>query len=593
MASSERLSTGSPQRADRVTGMLLGAAVGDALGWPQEARGGMVGGKAARERSEPVPVFRSWTRTSGFYARRYTDPVGAGEYSDDTQLLCSTARACTAGNHWWDVWVRVELPAWRAYQRGGGRAVLAASSSWADGRAPWEGGHSSKAAQAVTRYRQAGGNGVAMRIAPHAVVVRSPGELADRVLADGLSTHGHPRALVGALCYASAMHAALDGHTTLEYGGLIEAARTGLLPPRVAVGLLPEGWGDPSEVEQFRQDWDRTCGEMHALLGDVASSLARGSLSRPEETLAGLGCFDPQVNGAGTVTAAGALYLASRFAARPLSGLLTASYLPDADTDTLASMTAALLGAVHADQWLGSLAHDVQDADYLRELAWYVHAGEPHGYRPLSASPATMRRRMLAQLPPDGSATEGEFVDGRGYQVGWVEPISDGKALRVRLRLSDGQTVVVDRTLSGRYARSVRVSTPARAAVAVQPKGEEQPQLPMEVPSLGSAVPGVTLGSAQLHRSVAFYARLLDVEIPVVREAAQVAPWLRLAASSEPAAGPVQITLLVADLQDAYHRVAGASMASDGTHFRIRDPDGRRVLVTETPARARDGNFAT
>lgn len=40
-------------------------------------------------------------------------------------------------------------------------------------------------------------------------------------------------------------------------------------------------------------------------------------MSNPETTLERLGCTDPKINGAGTVCAAAAIYLASRFAARP------------------------------------------------------------------------------------------------------------------------------------------------------------------------------------------------------------------------------------------------------------------------------------
>ncbi len=40
-------------------------------------------------------------------------------------------------------------------------------------------------------------------------------------------------------------------------------------------------------------------------------------MSNPETTLEHLGCTDPKINGAGTVCATAAIYLASRFAARP------------------------------------------------------------------------------------------------------------------------------------------------------------------------------------------------------------------------------------------------------------------------------------
>src|SRR5271170_4407033 len=107
---------------DAARGVFVGAAVGDALGWPQELRGGLKGGKKARESAEPTLAFRPWTRNGGHYSHRYEDPVGPGEYSDDTQLLLATARACLTGTTWWNWLAEVELPTWPLYQRGGGGA---------------------------------------------------------------------------------------------------------------------------------------------------------------------------------------------------------------------------------------------------------------------------------------------------------------------------------------------------------------------------------------------------------------------------------------------------------------------------------------
>src|SRR5258707_1183966 len=88
--------------AQTARGIFIGAAVGDALGWPQEVRGGLIGGQKDRARSPPRPEFRNWNRHAGHYSGRYLDPVGGGEYSDDTQLLLATARSCLAGERWWN-----------------------------------------------------------------------------------------------------------------------------------------------------------------------------------------------------------------------------------------------------------------------------------------------------------------------------------------------------------------------------------------------------------------------------------------------------------------------------------------------------------
>jgi hypothetical protein len=77
-------------------------------------------------------------------------------------------------------------------------------------------------------------------------------------------------------------------------------------------------------------------------------------MSNTEETLERIGCTDPKINGSGTVSAVAAVYLASRFGARPVDGLLSAAFLRKADTDTLAPLTDALPGAPHGTRWLGT-----------------------------------------------------------------------------------------------------------------------------------------------------------------------------------------------------------------------------------------------
>ena len=116
------------------SGAIVAGAVGDALGWPQEFRGNILGGQKTRDANRPRQVFISWRRTAGYYAAKHVDPVVAGEYSDDTQLLLATARACLRGGDWAKWLAEVELPTWPAYQRGGGGAVLSACGSWARGR---------------------------------------------------------------------------------------------------------------------------------------------------------------------------------------------------------------------------------------------------------------------------------------------------------------------------------------------------------------------------------------------------------------------------------------------------------------------------
>lgn len=203
--------------AGRGTAAFVGAAVGDALGWPQEDRSSNV------DRKIPTPsmAFRSWRRRGGGRFNAYEEVIGPGEYSDDTQMICAVARSLTAGDDAWHDWLTgVELPAFSFYQRGGGRALLAACRAWSVGVAPWE---SHREADTGTYFR-AGGNGGAMRVLPHALAAAAAGRPVNitDVFRDVVSTHGHPRAAVGAVVQAVALRSALTVEGTLGYGDLID-----------------------------------------------------------------------------------------------------------------------------------------------------------------------------------------------------------------------------------------------------------------------------------------------------------------------------------------------------------------------------------
>src|SRR5262249_8652412 len=115
-----------------------------------------------------------------------------------------------------------------------------------------------------------------------------------------------------------------------------------------------------------------------------------------EQTLRELGCFDKRRNGAGTISAVAAIYLAARTATRPSAGLLRAAFLPKADTDTLASMTASLLGALHGPDWTDELNREVQDARYLHDLADRLSA--------LPFRPKGPRQEALDEMPRPATA---------------------------------------------------------------------------------------------------------------------------------------------------------------------------------------------
>jgi len=352
----------------KAQGAFLGAAVGDALGWPQELPYKRVDPQKDANLNRG---FQRWVRKSGGQYYPHEEVILPGEYSDDTQLLLSTARSLLYGKQWWHHLTRRELTTWTRYERGGGGATKRSAQEWLTGLEPWLSSKNKK------RYFEAGGNGVAMRILPHCLLgVKDTnfGTVAQNIVANGISTHGHPRALVGALAYGFAVWVAFQETETLKYGAILEKVLTEV---NAWSGLPDLGnfCGDWQQVAQqvnagaYDQHWQETVDEMKQLLEQCLEGMKPGSLPIESEVLTKLGCFDKSIKGAGTVTAAASIFLASRYAADPFNGLIEAAFAQGADTDTLASMTGGLLGAVAGTEWLEDYTEQVQDSTYIRQLA--------------------------------------------------------------------------------------------------------------------------------------------------------------------------------------------------------------------------------
>lgn len=603
--------------AERARGAIVSAAVGDALGWPQETRSNIVGGQKARN----VPAkasFRSWDRNSGTQYARYQETVEAGEYSDDTQLLLAVARSCLAGEAWPRWFARVELPTWLLYPRGAGRAVIAAARAWADGHSPWIPDHrrNQRSGNSVTDYFRAGANGVAMRVAPHAIVTVTgdTATLLTRVVTDGITTHGHPRALVGAAVHALALRHALLRQGVLEYGDLIET----LMEDRSwqdadwLPDTLPNEWVKTFEAithQPIMTAWKATVLETRELLQIACRSLARAALANDEQTLETLGCYDKTRNGSGTITAVAAAYVATRAAARPLTGLLRTAFLPKADTDTLASMTASLLGAIHGMDWISQLAQNVQDGPYLQTIGMQLAetlatpnsaSGQQTLFQPAS-SESHLRARTAdldkfrntafsAEKPP-GSLPDGRRVGS--YEYSEIATSGRTEVRRLRLRTEDGQSFVIDK-VTRRFTEEARI---AYSRVTAKPSAQKQSEMARR--SRQDLVK-ITLGVGSLKRSLRLYHDILGLALDSeTRDSVNFTNGLALTvrtrdtieSSLDYQAGDFVVTILTQDFHSVADRVRSSDLAQvlqyDGTdgreQLRIRDPDGHNLEILPAP----------
>lgn len=435
-----------PSRRARVEGALVALAAGDALGWPQESSRRRLGGR----QRPPTIRFEDWQRRSGgrFYAHR--ELIRAGEYSDDTQLTLAVARSrIHGGDRWWTCLTRHELPLWTLYERGGGGATKRAARCWTRNLLPWR----QRKAKDIDRYFKAGGNGVAMRVLPHAVRCADhsvPEGMLRDVLKDGAATHGHPRALVGAAAYAYAAWWLLRSRRTLEFGEIVSV----LLDDVSLWGAFPRassisGWEHAawSVFGDFEEAWRHTVGEMCQLLEQARHGLSAGSLADDAQVLDALGAFGSW-KGAGTIGAAAALYLTARYAANPIEGVVRAAFAGGSDTDTVAAMTGGLLGTLAGDEWIPSEWRAVQDADYLRRVAHALVSPEkahplPELFRPVGPRDLhDLMRELLAG--PRSTVGLRQLRDATVTQARWLEPLTRTTVARAwTLRTVDGQTLHV------------------------------------------------------------------------------------------------------------------------------------------------------
>jgi ADP-ribosylglycohydrolase/catechol 2,3-dioxygenase-like lactoylglutathione lyase family enzyme len=482
-----RDATPDPGLLDRAEGAFLGAAVGDALGWPVEDRSGRIGG---RRDLEPSFQFISWWRREGGRFQPHEEEIAPGSYSDDTQLTLAVARARLAGTPWWNWLTAHELPFWLLYERGGGGATKRAATSWSRGKAPW-------ADKDLPRYLAAGGNGVAMRIAPHCVVTPSFDEVAAAVIADGISTHGHPRALVGGLLQAYAVHRSLFNREVLAYGELIEdvLAAPGwrhLNPPD---NVAPE-WEDVvtrGDGRPYRDLWNEVVDETEQMLRAARDGIAHGALSVDRPVLERVGAFGKN-SGAGNVTAVAALFLASRYASQPSGGVVAASFAKGADTDTLAAMAGAILGAIHGTDWLGGIVRNLQDASYVRRLAHDLVNGVTNERSSEEAARPTTRT-FWRQF---GEPEVGAVVELPGARSGTVRAVAQHPTKRADLLpltwivgLEDGQTI---------YLKRVK-KVPKSAEPPPPPQPERRPRI------------GVVLHVDNVFETRRFYEQIVGLRI--------------------------------------------------------------------------------
>ena len=356
----------SYSKKEKYIGALIGAAIGDALGWPNEQNS-----KNISKNRKSIRTYVEWNRRAGGKYWPHEEKICAGEYSDDTQLIIATVRSLLRGRQWSNFFRQAELPAWLKYERGGGGATKRAAKKWKDNISPWD--EKGNLPSEIKDYYMAGGNGVAMRITPHVFKHEEDiQKIMTQVVLNGMYTHGHPRALIGAMLYAMAVRTLIQQDAVLGYGELIDI----LIEEKKQWSELPEVsnitiW--KSEAERYAQYdydrvWDECVLETIGYLRIAKEALSQGILDLGIDTLQKLECYNPKINGAGNISAVISVYLFSKYADDPAMAIYETANLSNADTDTLASMVGGLVGALNGKDWIPLELRGVQDYSLFEYL---------------------------------------------------------------------------------------------------------------------------------------------------------------------------------------------------------------------------------
>ncbi|NKJ23284.1 ADP-ribosylglycohydrolase family protein [Dyella sp. SG609] len=452
--------TGGTALEARIISSALWAAAGDAIGWITELSNGpnTVKKRIGKER---VSATAPWVRHVGGLAGPKI-PLPAGTYSDDTQLRLATSRSIRGdGEFDPEAFAKVELTVWPAYALGGGRGTKAAATNLARRNVNW---FSNFYDVKGSRYFSGGGNGACMRIQPHVwshQPNRSKRDLLLDVLRNALITHGHPHGFLGAMFHALALADALftgrifaPEHWGRYVDWFAEAPSLILADPQLSTFWLSAweiefGSTLESAVTAARSEAIKDVDEVVAILSDS---------SEPDikyhRVLEVLGCLNPDYRGSGLKTSIAACALAWIFRDGGIEeALILAANELDSDTDTIATMAGAILGATK-DQ---ALCWVIQDKDYLLYDAERLAAigrgelRESFKYPDLSTWHAPSTQASVVGQYQDQLALAG---------LGTAQPISDeyvgADGIWQWLMLAFGQTVLAKRkkVLSKKIARS-------------------------------------------------------------------------------------------------------------------------------------------
>jgi predicted enzyme related to lactoylglutathione lyase len=277
---------------------------------------------------------------------------------------------------------------------------------------------------------------------------------------------------------------------------------------------------------------------------------------------------------------------------------LEAGFAHGADTDTLASMTGGILGAIWGIEWLGNHAAKVQDANCIQNVA--EHLARNQGYsQALQANSFTIKKTHLdsfiKQIEVSKSTDTVLIPDGRKAQISACvnhQSISKSTvATSWKLITTDGQSLYVKK-LSRHQNNSESNSNLNYLNISEQH---------VELPPVNVVHIGVEIPVRNMDKSRYFYEKVLGIQVEKESKTLVKCGSIVLisledykkrhglsSAISKPAITNT-IYVVVESFDEAYNNVSKVqakivkdiSKSSERRHFYCLDPDDNLIKIYE------------
>ncbi len=408
-------------RENQIVNSALWAAYGDALGFITE----LASEKTLISRSglEYITKLVSWKRKiGGMFGATIILP--AGSYSDDTQLRLATSRSIKSNGHFAiQTFAKIELPVWQNYALGAGRSSKYAANCLSKPSVAW---FSNFYESDKTTYINGGGNGAVMRIQPHiwcAQDLNASDEYLLDVIKNSITTHGHPRAIAGAVFHAQALAYILQSNRVPSVQHFNEFnLKTLDIPRLISLDSNLETIWRPQFEEKASQSLDSVYKETYGEINDYIKQvdLWSNSSRMDYKSLAKiLNLHHEKTRGSGTLTAIAAsaslLLMNIQSAHSIFKDVVNELWT---DTDSIASMLGAMAGILIEERPPETL----QDEAYLIEDAKRLYAISQNTCNSDFEYPSSMTWKSPVSLVDYITESEGDLVM---IPFGKIDPFSE------------------------------------------------------------------------------------------------------------------------------------------------------------------------